>query len=67
MKTKTKKIPSETPAACADLEAIAARAYAIWQEQGQPDGHDFDHWIEAEAHFQRCRDDDNHKQNDPQQ
>lgn len=47
---------SDHPAAppCADLQAIAARAYAIWQERGCPEGRDLDHWIEAEAHFRRC-------------
>ena len=28
--------------------AIAARAYAIWEEKGRPDGHDLDHWLQAE-------------------
>jgi hypothetical protein len=27
---------------------IAARAYQIWLEQGRPDGHDLDHWLQAE-------------------
>lgn len=47
MKAKKTQTGSETkltapPVACADLEAIAARAYAIWQEQGCPDGRDLE-------------------------
>lgn len=63
MNTEPENTTTEIPAGCADLAAIAARAYAIWQEQGQPDGRDFDHWVEAEAHFLACRDDDAAKQN----
>ena len=29
-------------------EAIRKRAYALWQEQGQPDGKDWEHWFQAE-------------------
>jgi hypothetical protein len=29
-------------------EKIAARAYEIWQASGRPDGHDMDHWLQAE-------------------
>ncbi len=29
-------------------EQIAARAYQIYLEQGRPDGHDLDHWLQAE-------------------
>lgn len=28
---------------------IAARAYQIYVEAGSPDGHDLDHWLQAEA------------------
>lgn len=62
MNTEAENTPSETHVACADLEAIAARAYAIWQEQGCPDGRDMEHWLEAEAHFLACRNDEAEKQ-----
>ncbi|HVI52183.1 MAG TPA: DUF2934 domain-containing protein [Candidatus Sulfotelmatobacter sp.] len=33
----------------ADLqEKIRARAFQIWQEEGHPQGRDFDHWLKAE-------------------
>jgi hypothetical protein len=37
---------------------IARRAYAIWEEEGQPRGRDLDHWLRAEDEFyatQRAR------------
>jgi hypothetical protein len=30
-------------------QAIQERAYAIWEEEGRPDGKDWDHWLRAEA------------------
>ncbi|WP_049733709.1 DUF2934 domain-containing protein [Rhizobium ecuadorense] len=30
-------------------EWISKRAYAIWEEQGRPDGRDDDHWRQAVA------------------
>jgi len=30
-------------------EQIAARAYEIFIERGRPQGHDLDHWLEAET------------------
>lgn len=30
-------------------DQIAERAYDIWQREGQPHGHDQDHWAQAEA------------------
>ena len=30
-------------------QAIRERAYAIWEEEGRPDGKDLDHWLRAEA------------------
>jgi len=30
-------------------QAIRERAYAIWEEEGRPDGKDLDHWHRAEA------------------
>jgi len=29
-------------------EKIAARAYEIWQANGRPNGHDLEHWLQAE-------------------
>ena len=28
---------------------VALRAYQIWEEEGKPDGKDFEHWLKAEA------------------
>jgi hypothetical protein len=30
-------------------QAIRERAYAIWEEEGRPDGRDREHWLRAEA------------------
>jgi hypothetical protein len=30
-------------------QAIRERAYAIWEQEGRPDGKDLDHWLRAEA------------------
>jgi hypothetical protein len=30
-------------------EAVARRAYAIYEQQGSPPGHELKHWLEAEA------------------
>jgi hypothetical protein len=30
-------------------QAIRERAYAIWEEEGRPEGRDVDHWLPAEA------------------
>jgi hypothetical protein len=30
-------------------QAIRERAYAIWEQEGRPDGKDLDHWLGAEA------------------
>ena len=30
-------------------EVIRERAYAIWEEEGRPEGCDLDHWLRAEA------------------
>jgi hypothetical protein len=29
--------------------AIGQRAYAIWEEEGRPEGRHLDHWLRAEA------------------
>lgn len=28
---------------------VRERAYAIWEQQGRPDGKSLDHWLQAEA------------------
>ena len=30
-------------------QAIRERAYAIWEEEGRPEGRHLDHWLRAEA------------------
>ncbi len=30
-------------------EAIRERAYAIWEQEGRPDGKSLAHWLQAEA------------------
>lgn len=30
-----------------DIEAVRQRAYAIWEEEGRPDGRDHVHWHRA--------------------
>ncbi len=30
-------------------EAIRERAYHIWQREGCPHGHDFEHWVQAQV------------------
>ncbi len=50
------RLETRTPAAVAkptavrtiSSEKIAARAYEIWQASGRSDGHDQDHWFQAE-------------------
>jgi hypothetical protein len=33
----------------ANEQAIRERAYAIWEEEGRPEGRHLDHWLRAEA------------------
>ena|SRR5262245_10233941 len=47
-------LPSDKRAMRAAMSAIQApiiseRAYAIWEQQGRPDGQALDHWLQAEA------------------
>jgi hypothetical protein len=30
-------------------EAIRLRAYALWEQEGRPDGNNLEHWLRAEA------------------
>lgn len=36
-------------------ERIAARAYEIWQASGRPEGHDQEHWFQAERELRSSR------------
>lgn len=36
-------------------EDIAARARTLWEQQGQPEGRDLEHWLQAEAELRRER------------
>jgi hypothetical protein len=53
--TTPKLIAAKSPASGATAKAaptaeqIAARAYAIWQETGCPEGCEQEHWYQAEA------------------
>ncbi len=48
-KVDTRSTPSLKPAgATLSTEKIAARAYEIWQANGCPNGHDLEHWLQAE-------------------
>jgi hypothetical protein len=33
----------------ARFRTISERAYAIWEQEGRPDGKALDHWVQAEA------------------
>jgi hypothetical protein len=37
------------PASAPPTEAVARRAYAIYEQQGSQPGHEVKHWLEAEA------------------
>jgi hypothetical protein len=39
----------------ASEQAIRERAYAIWEEQGRPEGHHLVHWLQAEAEMKLLR------------
>jgi hypothetical protein len=36
-------------------EEIGLCAYVIWEREGRPEGHDVDHWLEAEAQLREMR------------
>lgn len=40
-------IAEEDPMLGADLERVRARAYAIWDEEGRPEGKSEEHWYRA--------------------
>lgn len=57
MKTElrmAKKI-SETSSSPVSHEAIARRAYEIWEGEGRPDGRAIEHWLLAVSELQSAR------------
>jgi hypothetical protein len=36
-------------------EEITARAHALWEQEGRPEGREREHWLRAEAELQRER------------
>jgi hypothetical protein len=36
-------------------DEVTRRAYAIYLDQGSPQGHDVEHWLEAEAQVMKAR------------
>lgn len=52
-KTKRSTVAGKTAAAksapTVSLEDVARRAYAIYLEEGRPDGRHLDHWTRAES------------------
>jgi hypothetical protein len=42
-------MPETEPRAEVQRQQIAKRAYALWEQEGRPDGRDLDHWLQAEA------------------
>jgi hypothetical protein len=33
-------------------QVIRERAYALWEQEGKPNGHDLDHWLRAETEIE---------------
>jgi hypothetical protein len=50
-KTKNKSLRNivSPPVVGPTSEEIAVVAYAIWEQEGRPDGRDVDHWLRAET------------------
>jgi hypothetical protein len=40
------------------IAAIRKRAYEIWENEGRPDGHSVDHWLQAETEINPDEDED---------
>ena len=36
-------------------EEIARRAYSIWEDEGHPQYHDFENWLQAESQLRQAR------------
>jgi hypothetical protein len=49
----TRLNPLKTEKAGPSWEAIGTKAYEIWMSQGQEQGHDQEHWFEAERQLQQ--------------
>ena len=49
----TRLNPSKTEKAAPSCEAIGTKAYEIWMSRGQEQGHDQEHWFEAERQLQQ--------------
>jgi hypothetical protein len=47
--TAVMELIQSQPAAAPSPEALARRAYAIYEHQGSQPGHEVKHWLEAEA------------------
>jgi Protein of unknown function (DUF2934) len=43
------------------IAAIRTRAYEIWENEGRPDGHSVDHWLQAEMEINSDEDEDGGK------
>jgi hypothetical protein len=49
MNSNSRREPSSSDSAdTVPPQAIAERAYSIWEERGRPEGQDLEHWLEAE-------------------
>jgi hypothetical protein len=54
MKTKTKrsataKLITNGPNSRLTRDDIAFAAYCLWEHEGRPEAHDWDHWFRAES------------------
>ena len=45
--------PLKTEKAAPSCEAIEIKAYEIWMSRGQEQGHDQEHWFEAERQLRQ--------------
>jgi hypothetical protein len=45
---KTSAAPAPAPRREITSECIASRAYSLWEQQGRPQGHDLELWLQAE-------------------
>ncbi len=45
--------PLKTEKTTPSCEAIGIKAYEIWMSRGQEQGHDQEHWFEAEAQLRQ--------------
>jgi hypothetical protein len=45
--------PAVPPRAPVTREAIAARAHALWEQAGHPNGRDLEFWVQAEQQLKK--------------